>query len=65
MRRANDTLFIVGVGLYTTGSSRGNISFAGGISLKSYAVWIDTVINSHLRPSVSEQSMDLNAMIEI
>lgn len=57
MIRANDTLYIGGVVLYTTGSSQGNISFAGGINLEPYAVWIDTTINRHLRLSVSEQSM--------
>ncbi|EDS38257.1 conserved hypothetical protein [Culex quinquefasciatus] len=55
MIRANDTLYIGGVVLYTTGSSQGNISFAGGINLEPYAVWIDTTINRHLRLSVSEQ----------
>uniref|UniRef100_A0A1Q3FM31 Putative trypsin-like serine protease n=1 Tax=Culex tarsalis TaxID=7177 RepID=A0A1Q3FM31_CULTA len=55
MIKANDTLFIGGIVLYTTGSPQGNISFAGGINLEPYATWIDKVINRHLRASVSEQ----------
>lgn len=65
MIKANDTLFIGGVVLFTTGSPQGNISFAGGINLEPYAVWIEKVINRHLKPIVSEQSNEIITMIKI